>query len=150
MSTKQLGCSPELSTHVWKPTPCAPKRPKLQNLKTPLKREKTIFWHASIGKRGSQMKMKNGLTMLATQLMKKLFSTCVRLWTRSCTAWAYGTTEYFGWETEGAGWWEKKNSLVQKQEKKLEGILTSFGHQTRLESNRMMETIHITDNFTRK
>ena len=44
----------------------------------------------------------------------------------------------------------KKNSLVRKQEKKLEGILTSFGHQTRLESNHMMETTHITDYFTRK
>ena len=45
----------------------------------------------------------------------------------------------------------KKNSLVRKQEKKLEGsILTSFGHQTCLESNRMMEMTHITDYFTRK
>ena len=44
----------------------------------------------------------------------------------------------------------KKNSLVRKQEKKLEGILTSFGHQTRLESNHMMETTHITDYFTQK
>ena len=35
--------------------------------------------------------------------------------------------------------------------RKLEGtILTSFGHQTRLESNRMMETTHITDYFTQK
>ena len=35
--------------------------------------------------------------------------------------------------------------------RKLEGtILTSFGHQTRLESNHMMETTHITDYFTQK
>ena len=51
----------------------------LQNLKTLLKREKTIVWHASIGKSGSQMKMKNGLTMPATQLMKELFSTCWKM-----------------------------------------------------------------------
>ena len=31
---------------------------------------------------------------------------------------------------------------------KLEGALASFGYQTRMEGNRMMEAIHITDYFT--
>ena len=34
--------------------------------------------------------------------------------------------------------------------RKLEGILASFGHQTRLERNRLMETTQITDYFTQK
>ena len=102
----------------------------LQNLKTLLKREKTIFWHASIGKRGSQMKTKNGLTMPATQLMKKLFSTCWKM----CST--MNTVLHSLWHNRR--FWLKnwrscvvreKNSLVRKQEQKLEGILTSFGHQ---------------------
>ena len=34
--------------------------------------------------------------------------------------------------------------------RKLEGILTNFGYQTRLEDVRTMETTHITDYFTCK
>ena len=34
--------------------------------------------------------------------------------------------------------------------RKLEGILVNFGHQTRMEGNRMMEASRITDYFTHK